>query len=99
MTGKGTSHWDLSGWTDIVNLAAGDYYLVGLKADGTVVAVGIDSSDNPSEGQMNVSALTDIVFVGAGHDHTVAMNSEGKLFCIGSNKKGQCDYNGRVLER
>lgn len=99
VTGKGTSTWDLSDWTDIVNLAAGDYYLIGLKANGEVLSVCVDSSDNPSEGQANVSDLRDIVFVCAGHDHTVAMNSDGVLFCIGSDEYGQCEFDGRVLKR
>ena len=44
-----------SGWPDIVAVAAGDAYTVGLKADGTVVAVG----DN-EYGQREVSGWTDI---------------------------------------
>lgn len=99
VTGKGTSTWDISTWTDIVNLAAGDYYLIGLKANGDVLSVGVNSPDNPSEGQTSVSGWADIVFVAAGNDHTIAMDSDGTLLCIGSNKYGQCNYHGRVLKR
>jgi alpha-tubulin suppressor-like RCC1 family protein len=31
---------EVSGWIDIVKVAAGEYHTVGLKGDGTVVAVG-----------------------------------------------------------
>ena len=31
---------DVSEWTDIVEISAGDGHTVGLKSDGTVVAVG-----------------------------------------------------------
>jgi alpha-tubulin suppressor-like RCC1 family protein len=99
VTGQGTTNWDLSDWTDIVNLAAGDYYLIGLKEDGTVVSASVNSTDNPAEGQANVSGLTNIVFIGAGNDHTIALNSDGTLICIGSNKYGQCNYHGRSLEQ
>jgi alpha-tubulin suppressor-like RCC1 family protein len=98
VTGKGTSAWDLSDWTDIVNLAAGDYYLIGVKANGDVLSSGINSADNPSEGQTNVSGMRDIVFAGAGNDHTVFLDSDGVLWCIGSNEYGQCNFHGRVLK-
>lgn len=42
-------------WSDIVAVAAGNLYTVGLKSDGTVVTVG-----NNDEGQCNVSDWTDI---------------------------------------
>ncbi len=32
--------WDAGGWMDITQVAAGRYHTVGLKSDGTVVAVG-----------------------------------------------------------
>ena len=98
VTGQGTSAWDLSDWTDIVNLAAGDYYLIGVKANGDVLSLGINSADNPSEGQTNVSGMRDIVFAGAGNDHTVFLDSDGVLWCIGSNQYGQCNFHGRVLK-
>ena len=47
---------DVDGWTDIVAVSAGDYHTVGLKADGTVVAVGYN--DN---GQCDVDGWTDIL--------------------------------------
>jgi hypothetical protein len=31
---------EVSGWSDIVAVSAGSYHTVGLKSDGTVVAVG-----------------------------------------------------------
>ena len=46
---------NVSGWKDIVAVAAGDDHTVGLKSDGTVVAAG----DN-DEGQNEVSDWTDI---------------------------------------
>lgn len=69
-------------WSDIIAVSAGgggknyrgDGHTVGLKKDGTVVAVG----DN-SEGQCNVGDWKDIVAISAGDFHTVGLTSEGKV--------------------
>ena len=47
---------NVSDWKDIVAISAGGYHTVGLKKDGTVVAVG----DN-SERQCDVSDWKDIL--------------------------------------
>jgi alpha-tubulin suppressor-like RCC1 family protein len=72
---------DVSGWCDIVAVAAGNVHMatntgnahtIGLKSDGTVAAVG-----NNRYGQCNVSGWRDIVAVAAG-----------------DNEYGQCDVSG-----
>ena len=50
-----TRRCNVSGWADIVAVAAGRDYTVGLKADGTVIAVGENKV-----GQCDVSGWTDI---------------------------------------
>ena len=67
-------------------LAAGVCTTVGLKADGTVVAVG----DNVY-GQCNVSGWTDIVAVSSGFFHTVGLKSDGTVVAVGRNGSGRCD--------
>ena len=67
-------------------IATGAYHTVGLKSDGTVVAVG--SND---DGQCDVSEWTDIVAVAAGYDHTVGLKSDGTVVAVGYNYDGQCD--------
>jgi len=62
---------------------------VGLKSDGTVVAVG----DN-AYGQCDVGGWTDIVRVAAGLYHTVGVESDGTLVAVGDNTYGQCDVGG-----
>ena len=74
---------------DITMVAACNKYTVGLKSDGTVVAVG----DN-DDGQCNVSGWTDIVQVAAGAAHTVGLRSDGTVVAVGSNFYGQCDVDG-----
>jgi YD repeat-containing protein len=46
---------EISEWTDIVAVSAGGTHAVGLRADGTVVAVGRDDQD-----QLFVEHWTDI---------------------------------------
>ena len=62
------------------------YHTVGLKSDGTVVAVGDNSS-----GQCDVSDWSDIVAISAGGHFTVGLKSDGTVVAVGSNKYGQCD--------
>ena len=70
----------------IVQVAAGGFHTVGLKPDGTVVAVG----DN-FEGQCDVNSWTDIVQVAAGSYHTVGLKADGTVVAVGDNYAGQCD--------
>ena len=70
-------------WNEIAvreTVSAGEFHTVGLKSDGTVVAVGSDSS-----GQRNVNGWTDIVAVSAGARHTVGLKSDGTVVAVGDN--------------
>ena len=76
-------------WEDIAvrgTISAEYYHTVGLKSDGTVVAVGRNYS-----GQCDVSKWTDIVAISAGEHHTVGLKSNGKVVAVGSNGYGRCD--------
>ena len=73
----------------IVAVAAGWSHTVGLRANGTVVAVG----DNEN-GQCDVSNWTDIVAVAAGIHHTVGLKADGTVIAVGENEDGQCDVSG-----
>jgi alpha-tubulin suppressor-like RCC1 family protein len=55
-------------------VAAGYHHTVGLKTDGTVVAVGGSSS-----GQCDVGGWTHIVQIAAGEDQTVGAKSDGTV--------------------
>ena len=67
-------------------LAAGSCHTVGLKADGTVAAVG----DN-EYGQCDVSGWADIVAVSAGELHTVGLKADGTVVAVGDNGYGRCN--------
>ena len=70
-------------------IAAGSNHTVGLKADGTVVAVGWNIY-----GQCNVSDWTNIAAVAAGNEHTVGLKADGTAVAVGDNDDGQCDVSG-----
>jgi len=67
-------------------VSAEAYHTVGLKSDGTVVAVGRNY-----EGQCDVSDWTGITQVSAGGAHTVGLQSDGTVVAVGNNDHGQCD--------
>ena len=67
-------------------ISGGVWHTVGLKADGTVVAVG----DNGS-GQCEVSNWKDIVDISVGRHHTVGLITDGTVVAVGSNAKGRCE--------
>ena len=67
-------------------VSVGGYHTVGLKSDGTVVAVG-----NNEYGQRDVLDWTDIVAVSAGNFHTVGLKSDGTVVAVGDNQYGQCN--------
>ena len=70
-------------------VAAGYYHTVGLKSDGTAVAVG-----HNDYGQCNVGDWTDITQVAAGGYHTVGFKSDGTVVTVGRNDEGQCNVGG-----
>lgn len=76
---------NVSGWTNIQQIAAGFNHTVGLRADGTVVAAGSNS-----DGQCNVGTWRDIVQVAAGQAHTLGLRRDGTVVATGRNWDNQC---------
>ena len=73
----------------ITQVAGGIDHTVGLKYDGTVVAVGYNNY-----GQCDVGGWTDITQVAAGCSYTVGLKSDGTVVAVGYNTHGQCDVGG-----
>ena len=76
----------VSGWKDIVAVAAGESYTVGLRADGTVVATGWNYY-----GQCDISGRMNVVAIAAGSCHSVGLRKDGTVIATGWNDYGQCD--------
>lgn len=70
-------------------IAGGYRHIVGLKSDGTVVAVGRNEY-----GQCNVSSWRDIVSVAVGCAHTLGLKSDGTVVAVGRNNENQCEVSG-----
>ena len=76
-------------WQKVIQkptIATSREHIVGIKANGTVVAVGENS-----DGQCNVSKWTNIVSVSVGDYHTVGLKNDGTVVAVGSNSHGQCN--------
>jgi hypothetical protein len=65
-------------------VAAGDFHTVGLRNNGTVVAVGWNE-----DGQLNVGSWTGISQVAAGAYDTVGVKTDGTVVAVGDNVDGQ----------
>jgi len=75
-----------SHWQNIVAISLEFGHVVGLKADGTVVADGRND-----EGQCNTWSWSDIVAIYTTHFHTVGLKADGTVVAVGDNNNGQCN--------
>jgi alpha-tubulin suppressor-like RCC1 family protein len=66
-------------WTDIISIAAGANHSIGLKSDGTVVAVGSNS-----QGQCNVSDWKDVVEIYSYGNMSMGLKSDGTVLIVGN---------------
>ena len=74
------------GPADIIGISTGYGFVLGRKADGTVVA----SSGDDSEGQCDVPAgLTNVTAIAAGGYHGLALTANGSIVGWGNNDYGQ----------
>jgi alpha-tubulin suppressor-like RCC1 family protein len=64
-------------WTGINEVAAGGWHTVGVRSDGTVVAVG-----GNEYGQCEVGDWMDIIQVAAGASHTVGLKVDGTVVAV-----------------
>jgi alpha-tubulin suppressor-like RCC1 family protein len=91
----------VSGASDIVAIAAGSEHSLALKADGTMLAWGLDNNgqlgndahlvDQPLP--VPVANATGIVSIAAGYNHSLALTSSGNVLAWGSDFGGQLGDN------
>ena len=79
-------------WTDIIAIAAGNQHLVGLRADGTVLATGSNAM-----GQCNTQVWYGIIAIAAQGNNTVGLRYDGTVVACGDNQYGQCNVGGIKL--
>ena len=98
----------VGGFTDWVQVSAGGYHSLALRANGTVWGwgrgffgnIGNNSNANISSPVSVVGGFTDWVQVSAGFTHSIAIRSNGTAWTWGQNNSGQLgDNNGAVLSR
>lgn len=67
---------DTSGWGNLVSVAAGCFHVLGLKKDGTVVAIGGEGIDDTCN---RTARWSNIVAVSAGIAHSVGLTADGTV--------------------
>lgn len=95
---------DVDDWEDIIAIAAGDWHTVGLKADGTVVAVGY----KPDEGYTRNTPVdpcfvsdwkTDdedkkVIAIAANRGYTLGLTADGRILATGFSAQDQRPHSG-----
>lgn len=97
----------VSGANQIIAIAAGYFYSLALKSDGTLMAWG-----NNSKGQLGDSAIladkptpvavsgaSDIVAISAGAEHSLALKADGTMLAWGLDVDGQLGDNAQFVDQ
>ncbi|MEV6978767.1 hypothetical protein [Kitasatospora sp. NPDC093806] len=85
---------------DVVAVAAGEFHSMALRADGTVVAWGLNSSGQLGDGSTDSSPVPvevrtgGVVAISAGAGHSLALTTDGFVQAWGSNSHGQLGDGG-----
>ena len=87
---------ELSGLTNVVEIAAGAEHSLALKSDGTVWSWGVNTDGQVGDGTninrdtpVQVSSITGVADVVAGQYHSLALKSDGTVWGWGRNAQGQ----------
>jgi alpha-tubulin suppressor-like RCC1 family protein len=91
----------VGGYTDWVQISAGDYFTVAIRANGTAWAwgrnnygqLGDNSTTSKSSPVSVVGGYTDWVQISAGANHTAAIRANGTAWAWGSNGSGRLGDN------
>ena len=84
-----SNDYDLSSWSDIIDLCCGNSHIIGLKENGTVIMECMHGLRVPCN--CDVSGWTDIISVSAGAKHILGLKSDGTVVATGSNSNKQCE--------
>ena len=86
------SFFDLSGWDDVVALSESGTAILGLRADGRVLAHFLRQSD-----AIDFSSVTDAVALAAGGTHFAVVRADGSVRVFGANGHGEAETAGWTL--
>lgn len=81
-----TSSTAFSQWKNIIKIESGCSHLIGLKSDGTVVAI----ADNTYKKKVDVNKWENIIDISCGDYTSVGLKSDGTVVAVGNNEDSQC---------
>lgn len=76
---------DVEEWSDIVDIAAGDWHTVGLKKDGTVVIAG--EAGTKYKGKVQFEKWENVLTICAGRGFTIGLTKDGSILTAGYDKQ------------
>lgn len=85
--------YDLDIWNDLIDIAAGEQFVVGLKSNGTVIADG-----HNGDGQLNVEDWNNVIDIDAGSRFTVALTKDKQLLFAGYYRNQIKDFDNHKEE-
>lgn len=65
-----------------------------MRADGTLVAAGMDLAGVARAPECAVGDWRDVVAVAAGSHHIVGVDARGRVWAAGDDRRGQCEVGG-----
>ncbi len=80
------SSCDVEDWTDIKEIYAAPGTTLGIRSDGTAVAVGCNAY-----GQCEVGDWTDLTSISGNWSHSVGLRSDGTVVAVGNGFDGRCN--------
>ena len=83
ISSSGRANYEVSDWSDIVSFSPGPTCVIGLKADGTVLATFRTVDGRTDYGQCEVSGWKDVVMVSAGKYYTAGLKADGTVLLAG----------------
>lgn len=84
---------NVSGWTNIISITAGNNHTIGLRSNGTLLVAGTNDY-----GDLNVTnpPWDNIVEILSQYQHTVALKSDGTLAATGDFAPQIADLSGQI---
>lgn len=82
---------NVSEWENIVSVATGYGFTMGLRADGTVIGTGEERYSNIVDG---VKGWENIISIASGAGHIVGLQADGRVVAAGRGDEGQLEVSG-----